>query len=639
MPRSRTKRRQHGGMKFTHEVLQHYFIDRGIEYNDLNVMNYLIANTEDIRIVWDASTYSFIFELKLKSPHGLIDPYGLPLDESVATHAAYTAARAAAAAGTPEPGTRVSTFCVKMSFVHDDSGDLIKEYKTVLKQTTSSYRAKREARTQGRLKDVFSCRGTKVSFVPDVIVHAILTGPQFLAIFEKILSSTPPTKEIYDWLNEWIESDEIMVNVICMEMIDFEREAPGVPRTKPFQIIHSLRSNPAVYELAALRMMADIAEVRGKGIMPHDLNEGNGMATPDGNQVYLIDWGGIFDLNIESDRLKLFDIFERMCKDRSRSRTTDATNDAALVGPTETEQNKRLARFPSLEELCGFFKIVFNDTEPNYRKINIDNLKIAFETHLMAVVDFTCVPPNPDNVHSALMMVAFVDFMVNLMIFNHPYCQCRNVLKVVYPNQNVSVKIPTVDINVTPFDDFRTFLKTFAVASFPAIITHMKLREVVAMIEENVRLCPSACGGVPLHVTHLRPDSWINAAISEKRERLKAERLEAEIMRAEAAEAMRLAEARRVKENKAAAASKKTKKVSEKSSGVSGERSGVGKQPALTTPQKASQASQAAQAAEEVPGRWYNPKSWSWLSWFSKKKGGTRKQCKQRKCFTRRKHN
>jgi hypothetical protein len=83
MPRGRTnkahKRRQQGGMKLNHEVLQH-FIDRGIEYNDLNVMNFLIANTNDIRIVWDASTYSFIFELTF--PDGLIDPYGLNLEHT-----------------------------------------------------------------------------------------------------------------------------------------------------------------------------------------------------------------------------------------------------------------------------------------------------------------------------------------------------------------------------------------------------------------------------------------------------------------------------------------------------------------------------------------------------------------------------
>ena len=43
MTHRRTKK-QHGGMKLSHESLQ-YLIDNGIEYNDFNVMRFLIANT------------------------------------------------------------------------------------------------------------------------------------------------------------------------------------------------------------------------------------------------------------------------------------------------------------------------------------------------------------------------------------------------------------------------------------------------------------------------------------------------------------------------------------------------------------------------------------------------------------------
>ena len=124
MTHRRTKK-QHGGMQLSDETLQ-YLIDNGIEYNDFNIMRVLIANTNGVRIVWDASTYSFVFELTF--PPGLIDlidPYGLPLDASAATFDAFTAA-------TPEPGTRVSTFCAKISFVNDGPS-LRKEYKNVRK--------------------------------------------------------------------------------------------------------------------------------------------------------------------------------------------------------------------------------------------------------------------------------------------------------------------------------------------------------------------------------------------------------------------------------------------------------------------------------------------------------------------------
>ena len=687
MTHRRTKK-QHGGMKFTHAVLQH-LIKRGVEhnedYNDFNVMKFLIEHASGLRIVWDASTYSFIFELTF--PPGLIDPYGLDLADSAATLDAFTAAAAAAAGGAPEPGTRVSTFCAKISFVHDGPYSLQNEYNNVRKQTVPSQKANGEADTQRMLFERFACRRTTAPFVPDVIAHAILTGPQFLAIFANILSSNVAStiqgvlgtpKEIYDWIDAWITSHGIMVDVILMEMMDFQRTAPGVARTQPFTMIHQLRSqSKASHQRAALRMMAEIATVRGKGIMPHDFHEGNGLATADGLQLYLIDWGGLFNLNIAGDRHRLLSIFEEMCK-KSRTADADASLDAkAQVTTASADNKKRIARFPSLEELCGFFQIGFHDnTVPDYRIKNLHNLKVAFETRLMACVDFTCVPPTLENVHSALMMVAFVDFMANRMEFTHPYCQCGGVLKVVYPDQDVTVPTSTHGLVVTAFDDFRTFLKTFAVASFPAITTHNKLPEVVAMIEENVRLCPSACGGVPLQVSHLRASSWINDAIQEERLRAQAERkAEAKRLAAEAErEAIRLAaEAEAIRLAAEAERSAKTLTAKEEASrkrlaSMRKPPKGVVKPPNFSKPEQAKEAQQAASAAALAPPSAAaaplapaSAASRSWLarvssslsskvssmrdslpSWLRKRKGGSRKQRKQRKprkSFTKRRHN
>ena len=664
MTHRRTKKR-HGGMRFSREALQ-YLIKRGVEhnedYNDLNVMKFLIEHASGLRIVWDASTYSFIFELTF--PPGLIDPYGLPLDKSVATLDAFTAAAAAAAAGgAPEPGTRVSTFCAKISFVYDGPDSLINEYKNVRKQTVPSHKANGEADTQRMLFEAFACRRTTAPFVPDVIAHAILTGPQFLAIFANILSSnvastTPGVlgtpKEIYDWIDAWITSHGIMVDVILMEMMDFQRTAPGVARSQPFTIIHELRlrSQTVPHRLAALRMMAEIATVRGKGIMPHDFHEGNGLATADGLQLYLIDWGGLFNLNIQADRDRLLVIFDTMCRVRSRTETINATADAALVNPTESENTKRLARFPSLEELCGFLQIGFHDkSQPQHRSQNLHDLMLAFETRLMAVVDFTCVPPTLENVHSALMMVAFVDFMTNLMNFNHPYCQCGNVLKVVYPDQNVSVHIPIVDINVTPFNDFRLFLSTFQVGSVPS---NTRLQEVVAMIEENVRLCPSACGGVPLPVSHLRANHWINDEIKKRRLAAAAEREAirlAEEAKRLAAEAERSANTLTAKEE---ASRKRIANMRKQPKGVvkllNSSKPEQVKEQAAQQPAPSAAASAAAAPlapASAAPRSWLarvsskfsSMRNWSLPAWLRKRQGGSRKQRKQRKSFTKRRHN
>jgi hypothetical protein len=677
MTHRRTKK-QHGGMKLSHESLQ-YLIDNGIEYNDFNVMRFLIANTNGVRIVWDASTYSFIFELTF--PHGLIDPYGLPLAASAATFDAFDAFTAGAGA---EPGTRVSTFCAKISFVNDGpSGNLRKEFKNVRKETVSSYKADREAVTQRMLFEQFACRRTTAPFVPDVIAHAILSGDQFRAIFGPsqtnpgILSSTDAStrpdilgtpKEIYDWIDAWIASDGIMVDVILMEMMDLQRTVPSVPRSQPFQMIYQLRSRASAYLQAALRMMANIASVRGKGILPTDFHEGNGMATHDGLQLYLIDWGGLWNLFIPEDRAKVLHDFAHICARAFTTEQEESANAIAQLTAASSDKDKRLARFPSLEGLCHFFKLNFNKFNASSDRDKIvRELNQKFETDLTGYVDFTCVAPTAPDVHHALMMVAFVDFMSNRMNSNYPFCQCGSVLNVVYPDQAGTVS--TTYIRVTAFDDFRTFLKTFEVKQVPS---NTRLPDVVAMIKENVQLCSSACA--PLSPSDLRPDVWVNEEITRRAEaRLESARLEEARLAHEMAlaeEARRLAADRLAKEEKAAA--KEAKRVAKETEAAI-KRLAAARTPRIAKPKTESKRTQAsddaqiksavAQAAQAqaqgepvqdvaVPTSWLsrlNPLSWeprSWLSRLSRlsrsRQGGTRKQrkqCKQCKSFTKRRHN
>ena len=651
-------------MQFGREIKKR-LLARGM--SEVGIIELLVSVAEDVKVVWDTSTYSFIFELTLPQSLKLLDPFGLPL--AADTHAVY-------AADAPELGTPVTKVCAKISFVYD-AANLLKDYHGEMKETTTTVNAYKEADTQRWFFENLSCQGTEASFVPDVIAHAILTRVQFKRIFGPSLSSSATSKSphifgtpngIYNWIEEWITSNGIMVDVILMEMMDFERTAPGVPRTKPFQMIYSLRGKPE-YIPAALRMVAEIAVVRGKGIMPHDFHDGNGMTTPDGMQLYLIDWGGLFNLSIQADIDKVLEHFENMC---AKSKTTEQEEMRSAAAVTKaikakTHEEIRLARFPCLEDLCRFFQITFVASD---RDETIGNLRAKFVADLGARRDFTCNAPDELTVHHALMMVAFVDFLANRMNSNYPNCQCGNVMSVVYPDQ-VGTYASSTGIDVSEFNDFRTFLKKFKVNSLPLPPPPhpphpprppSNLPVVVKFITEIAGRCSSAC----LQVSELRP-SWMHKEAErmraeamrlaeEERMRVEAEAMrlaEEERMRVEAAEAMRLAEeARRVKENKAEAASKKrleflSKKSSEKSSGVSGERSGVGKQSTSSTPQKALQAAQAvqmqaaeAEAGVAVPGRWYNPKSW--LAWLSRKKGGTRKQCKhrrQRKCFTKRKHN
>jgi len=553
MPRGRTKKaqKQYGGMKLSHEIKKH-LLTMGV--SEVNIIQFLVSNAVDVKVVWDTSTYSFIFQLTLPPGLSLLDSFGLPLAESADTLAAFVA-RA------PELGTPISTFCAKISFVYDGVGNLQKEYHSRKKETTTTDKANKEADIQRMLFEQFACRRSTASFVPDVIAHAILSRKQFIDIFGTALSSTAaPTKpgvlgtpkEIFDWIAGWTLSSmkrenvssasrPISIDVILMEMMDFERTAPGVPRTTEFKMIYSLRSHRHEHEQAALRMAAEIVLVRGKGVMPHDFHEGNGLATANGEQLYLIDWGGLFYLLNAVDFAKVLDDFNRLCASALNTEKEEIQRANTNVKSAKTHDDTKLARFPCLEDLCGFFQIQFDAA---HRATNVSRLKAKFKADLTTYQDMTCFKPIPQTVHRALMMVAFVDFMSNRMNFKYPYCQCGGVLSIVYPNQALSRKSST-GIDVSAFDDFRTFLKTFEVDAFPA---HTRLQNVVDMITKITQLCPTACA--PLSREQLRP-TWmqdVQAAEAKRREaeeEAKRREAEAEAKRREAEAKRREAEAKR----------------------------------------------------------------------------------------------
>jgi hypothetical protein len=378
-------------------------------------------------------------------------------------------------------------------------------------------------------------------------------------------------------------------------------------------------------------------------------------------QLYLIDWGGLWNLSIPEDLAQVLHYFASMCARAQTTSAQEAAHAMTKLNPAgSTDLEKRVARFPSLEDLCGFFQLDFDDP-PDRAKI-IRELKQTFEVDLMGFVDFTCVTPTVPDVHNALMMVAFVDFMSNRMIFDdYPYCQCGAVLKVVYPHHVTAIQT-TTGVTVDAFDDFRTFLKTYAIVSFPSN-TNTRLPEVVKLIEENVRLCPSVCSA--MQVSELRP-SWMNdpamLAAEAKRIRLaeaKAKRVrlaeakarkaeeEAKARRAEEEAKARIAEEARIAKEEAIIDKKKNLEKAKNLRKLKTLTAEIVQQvqqdqsvaAAAAVPATAAAVPAAAAAVPvPVPRSWLeslNPMYWSWL----KKKGGTRKQRKQRKYVTKRRHN
>jgi hypothetical protein len=536
--------------------------------------------------------------------------------------------------------------------------------------------------------ELFACRSTTAPFTSDVLAHAILGGQQFRDIFGNVLTSTVASarpilgtpKEIYDWVRDWCESDGIKVDVLLMEMMDFQRTAPGVPRSMRFRMIHSMSGTPS-YGVAALRMAAEIAVVGGKKITPHDFHGGNGLAIPNGLQLYLVDWGGLFNLANPEDRAKLLHIFEQMCKHAFTTESEESTHARQKAVKTADPNKKLLARFPCLQDLCGFFELTFyvpqagdNDAARNE---NIRLLTEKFEEKITTgFVDFVCVAPTPQNVHHTLMLVAFIDFMSNRMEYVHPYCQCGDVLRIVYPQQDETFA-STTGIDVSTFRDFRTFLRKFTVETLPP---STELDKVVGLMQEIVAPCPSACAALSPQM--LRP-TWMEtkrreimfakeqeekeeamrfAAAEARRLAVEAER-EAIRLAAEAEEARRLAEAaeaRRLAAEAAEAKAAEAKATAARKRLEAARKPGVAK-PNLKLDTKKSDAldaakiqSAVAQAQAQgasvqevaVPTSWLkkvssklNPLNWSLPSSW-KRTGGTRKHKRNHKRnATKRRHN
>jgi hypothetical protein len=282
----------------------------------------------------------------------------------------------------------------------------------------------------------------------------------------------------------------------------------------------------------------------------------------------------------------------------------------------------------SLKDLCHFFEIEPSEHDP-YE--TIDKLKEKFKTDLTTTTrDFACVEPTAQNVHHELMMVAFVDFMVNRLYFNHPSCQCGCVLKVVYPTTQSR-----------PFDDFKLFLQTFQVDSPPTTGTNLNM--VVVSIQNIVGGCQSVCA---LSKDRLRPGLMtqklaLEMQAAERDAQAAVARQSAVAVAAPPAEleaqaaVARQSEALLPAEPAVAVAAPRPRTLSKPETSVA-KKQNTKKALAIHHAKSAMTKMQKDTRGEAaVPTILFGRLS----KWFSRGKGGTRKQRKQRKqrrCFTKR---
>ena len=472
----RRQRCQRGGLLYGENLLEllkaneHIPMDEGEK-----IIRLLLLVTGGAKLVCDSSTFSFIFELTLKDKYSFIDPF-----------------RGQSGART---GRDVSKYCAKISFVSKTQKKYV--FGNIEKSTTLPSDATKEAYTQKRLFDTFAC----ASFVPAVIAHSILTIQAFEEIFGTLLSGSDTFKS-FKWIKTWIESDpEIGVNVILMEMVDYKRTKPGDPiihdDTTKFRMMNYDVASMRI-EIASMRIASGLAISAGKGDVHYDCHKGNGMATLDGSQVYILDWGGTYYLKNEEDRTELIDLFIELCDGGKVTRDEEEKRSMLLQQAKSshkpiTEKDILRTRFPCLEDICKFFN--FDPTGMTTDDVGISKeekqkqvkeiLKVEF-TKRINFVDFTTTPIDIEKLHCTLMMIAFIDFMVHIVNYTMPVCQCRHIMTVVYAAV-VPVQIRGESGIFRVFDDFRTFLNIFNIANAPRDET--RLNQIADFIRETVEQC------------------------------------------------------------------------------------------------------------------------------------------------------
>ena len=398
------------------------------------VINSLFTKVTNVSFIHDSSLYGFILYATI--PEGvLFDTRNLLLSEALDIT-------------TPDRGIPLQHFCMKISLVHNNShADKFDIYDyTDLAQHTHSKRAvsvihsTKEAHIQKKLYDSFACMSGTSPFVPDVIAHGVFNHEQFesyISLFmSNRLAAAPETgidpkvlhvlREISDWLQQKNREDSRKtdasekqnwaVDILLMEYID----------TSGYQTLYTLgtKSNwfgfgnptfkPSSIETALLTTAAQLACATGVGIILYDSHAKNALSNTPQTHVVLVDIGGAIDYSDEDDKQFTIQTFGTMLDD-------------IRVGANT---------FCRFEELSAFFGVEGED-----------QLSQTLEENLDSLVDFRCGQFTIDDIHHNLIMTAFVDFMMYIVMHKSNTCQSQYTMESVY--------------GAGTFSNFSTFLRQF----------------------------------------------------------------------------------------------------------------------------------------------------------------------------------
>jgi hypothetical protein len=387
---------------------------------DLVTVNELLKESV-VRVISTDTSYSFVFEVTPKVVP-LMDTRKLSREHAIDTES------------NDDMGVPVTKLCAKVSFISKKPGNKVLDDKYCV----SPEEFQTEIVVQKKIHDLLACRNSN-AFVADVIANAIVTTDQFIDILNTWVE-TPSLNTIRQMIKSLTD---VSVGIFLMELI---------PTAKYTTIGHLPESSYKVH--AVTELAAQFLVVASEQIALYDGHSHNALAVyrigffrsigisikvlrPIEPDVRMIDFGKSLRLNVETK--------QNLC---SRFRSL------------YDHINKGVNTWSDIATVCRFFGCTK------------ETLLTKFETELQ-FPNFMCtvptvvpmVEPNVENVHRALMMLAFIDFTM------HDYirCQMSFIIRYMYRMSHPGFEL-----------GFSYFLRTFSLDHVPEsnelanVVAHIK---------------------------------------------------------------------------------------------------------------------------------------------------------------------
>jgi hypothetical protein len=303
-------------------------------------------------------------------------------------------------------GVEVSSFCMKITFVNE-GGLPVYEYNTmdgvtIEKTPINDEGIVKQVTIQRKLYERF----TLAPFVPRVFAASIFSNKDSITLFNSLLHSTravlvidKKSRHVVESIVDHVtENPTLRVDVFLMEYMDSQYATLDTCSFK-----RDGGYDTEICKSGYQHMAANLACAAGAQYILYDAHNSNGLFNRKADKVVLLDVGDAFDVSDDGDIKKMKDKFNEL-----------VSSDKGYLIP----------------ELRNFFGVK-------------DESKLVDEfVANLTCTDFTKQGPDIRDIHHSLMMVAFVDFMMN-----YPTIRCRYTMESIYGKSG--------------FENFNKFLTTF----------------------------------------------------------------------------------------------------------------------------------------------------------------------------------